>query len=72
MKWTALACATPIAGCANSPPVDNRSAPGTGQPAVDETREARGSCETQAAGHPEESALSTLLQSTGSTLPVVR
>ena len=41
MKWTALACAVLIAGCANSPPVDNRSAPGAGQPAVDEKREAR-------------------------------
>jgi hypothetical protein len=31
MKWAAFACAALIAGCANSPPVDNRSAPGTGQ-----------------------------------------
>lgn len=41
MKWTALACAALIAGCANSPPAENRSAPGAGQPAVDERREAR-------------------------------
>jgi putative hemolysin len=41
MKWTALACVALMAGCANSPPVDNRSAPGAGQPAVDERDEAR-------------------------------
>jgi hypothetical protein len=41
MKWIVLGCATLIAGCANSPPPDNRSAPGAGQPAVDERREAR-------------------------------
>jgi hypothetical protein len=41
MKCMVLCCATLIAGCANSPPVDNRSAPGAGQPAVDDRREAR-------------------------------
>jgi hypothetical protein len=41
MKWIVLACATLVAGCANSPPTDNRSFPGAGQPAVDERREAR-------------------------------
>jgi putative hemolysin len=41
MKWIVLCCATLVAGCANSPPADNRSAPGAGQPAVDERREAR-------------------------------
>jgi hypothetical protein len=41
MKWIVLGCATLIAGCANSPPVDDRSASGAGQPAVDERREAR-------------------------------
>jgi hypothetical protein len=41
MNWTAIACTALIAGCANSPPQDNRSAPGAGQPAVDQRREAR-------------------------------
>jgi putative hemolysin len=41
MRWTAIACSALIAGCANSPPTDNRSAPGAGQPATDESREAR-------------------------------
>jgi hypothetical protein len=41
MKLTVLACATLVIGCANSPPTDNRSFPGAGQPAVDERREAR-------------------------------
>jgi len=41
MKWMVFCCATLIAGCAHSPPQDNRSAPGAGQPAVDESREAR-------------------------------
>jgi putative hemolysin len=41
MKWTVLACATLVTGCANFPPTDNRSFPGAGQPAVDEGREAR-------------------------------
>jgi len=30
-----------VAGCANSPPTDNRSLSGAGQPAVDERRESR-------------------------------
>jgi hypothetical protein len=42
VNWTAIACWTAlIAGCANSPLRDERSAPGAGQPAVDERREAR-------------------------------
>jgi hypothetical protein len=41
MKWIVLACAALSAGCANSPPTDNRSFPGAGQPGVDERREAR-------------------------------
>ena len=41
MKWIFLGCAALVAGCANSPPTDNRSFAGAGQPAVDERREAR-------------------------------
>jgi putative hemolysin len=41
MKWLVLGYATLVAGCANSPATDNRSALGAGQPAVDERREAR-------------------------------
>jgi hypothetical protein len=41
MKWIALACATLIVGCANSPPTDNPPFLGAGQSAVDERREAR-------------------------------
>jgi hypothetical protein len=41
MRWTTVAYIALIAGCANSPPTDNRSAPGAGQSAVDERREAR-------------------------------
>jgi hypothetical protein len=41
MKWTVLACATLVAGCANFAPTDSRSYPGSGQPAVDERRESR-------------------------------
>jgi hypothetical protein len=42
MKWIVLACATlVVAGCTNLPPMENRSFPGAGQPAVDERREAR-------------------------------
>jgi putative hemolysin len=41
MKWIVLACATLVAGCANSPTTDNRSFPGGGQPAVNERRESR-------------------------------
>ena len=41
MNWAAIACTVLIAGCANSPSRDERSAPGAGQPAVDERREAR-------------------------------
>ena len=41
MKWIVLACATLVAGCANFSLTDDRSFPGAGQPAVDESREAR-------------------------------
>jgi hypothetical protein len=41
MKWTIMALATLVAGCANFPSTDNRSFPGAGQPAVDERRESR-------------------------------
>jgi putative hemolysin len=41
MNWTAIACTALVVGCANSPLTDNPSAPGAGQPAVDERREAR-------------------------------
>jgi hypothetical protein len=41
MKWIVLGCAALPVGCANSPSPDNRSAPGAGQPAVDERGEAR-------------------------------
>jgi hypothetical protein len=41
MKWTILACATLVAGCANFSLTDNRSFPGAGEPAVGEGREAR-------------------------------
>jgi hypothetical protein len=40
MRWSAAVYATLIAGCAIAPPMDNPSAPGAGQPAVDEKREA--------------------------------
>ena len=39
--WTILGCTTLLAGCANSPPVDNPSAPGAMRPDVDKRREAR-------------------------------
>jgi putative hemolysin len=41
MKWTLMGCLALITGCANTPPPDNHSLPGAGQPAVDERREAR-------------------------------
>jgi hypothetical protein len=41
MKWIFLGCLTLVAGRANSPPTDNRSFPGAGQPVVDERRESR-------------------------------
>jgi hypothetical protein len=41
MKWTALAGLVVIAGCVNSPPIDNPSAPGEIRPASDERIEAR-------------------------------
>jgi putative hemolysin len=41
MKWIGMACVTLVAACANTPPPDNHLLPGTGQPAVDERREAR-------------------------------
>ena len=40
MKSILLGCAMVVAGCVSAPPTDNRSAPGAGQPAVDERREA--------------------------------
>jgi hypothetical protein len=53
MKWSAIACTALVVGCANSPPADNPSAPGAGQPAVDERREARAleQAETDCASH---------------------
>jgi hypothetical protein len=41
MKWTALAGLALIAGCVNSQPIDNPSAPGEIRPASDERIEAR-------------------------------
>jgi len=41
MKWAAIVCTALLVGCANSPPADSPSAPGAGQPAPDERREAR-------------------------------
>lgn len=41
LRMGQTACTALIGGCVNSPPVDNRSARGAGQPAVDEGREAR-------------------------------
>lgn len=41
MRWTAIACTALMVACANSPSAYNPSAPGTGQPATDERREAR-------------------------------
>jgi hypothetical protein len=41
MKWTVLACATLLTGCASFPPMYNQSFPGAGQPAVDARRESR-------------------------------
>jgi hypothetical protein len=41
MRWTAVVCTALIAACANSPPVDNPSAPGSFRAPVDERREAR-------------------------------
>jgi len=40
MTWIVFACAGLLAGCANFPPTDNRSFPGSGQPVVAERREA--------------------------------
>jgi hypothetical protein len=53
MKLTAFACTALLVGCANSPPTDNPSAPGAGQPAVDQRREARAleQAETDCASH---------------------
>ena len=48
MKWIALGCATLIAGCANSPAPYSPSAPGAGQAAVDQRREARALEEAEA------------------------
>ena len=41
MKWTVMACAILVTGCANFPTTDDRSFPGAGQPAVDGRRESR-------------------------------
>lgn len=41
MKWPAVVCTTLVAACANAPPVDNPSAPGSFRAPVDERREAR-------------------------------
>jgi len=41
MRWTTIACTALVAACANSPPVDNPSAPGSFNAPVDERREAR-------------------------------
>ena len=41
MNWSAVVCTALVAGCANSPPLDNPSAPGAGRPGVDQRREAR-------------------------------
>lgn len=41
MRWTAIACASLVGACANSPPMDNPSAPGAFRAPVDERREAR-------------------------------
>lgn len=41
MKWPAVVCMTLVAACANAPPVDNPSAPGSFRAPVDERREAR-------------------------------
>jgi putative hemolysin len=48
MRWAAVACTGLIAACANSPPVDNPSAPGSFRAPVDERREARALEEAQA------------------------
>ncbi|MBS0577716.1 MAG: hypothetical protein JSR36_00475 [Proteobacteria bacterium] len=40
-RWIATACAAVLAACANSPPVDNPSAPGSFRPAAEEQSEAR-------------------------------
>jgi hypothetical protein len=41
MKWIALVCTGMVAGCANSPPIDNPSNPGEIRPRSDERIEAR-------------------------------
>jgi hypothetical protein len=41
MKWIAVAAAVGITACANAPPVDNPSAPGSFRPASEEAAEAR-------------------------------
>lgn len=48
MRWTAVVCTTLIAACANSPPADNPSAPGSFRAPVDERREARALEEAEA------------------------
>ncbi len=48
MRWTAVACTVLIAACANSPPVDNPSAPGAFRARTDERREARALEEAEA------------------------
>jgi hypothetical protein len=41
MNWTTVVGIALVAGCANSPALDNPSAPGAGRPGVDQRREAR-------------------------------
>ena len=41
MRWTVLLCTAVVAGCINSPPVDNPSAPGELRPAGQDRTEAR-------------------------------
>ncbi len=41
MKFLAVALASVLAACTNSPPVDNPSAPGSFRPATEERNEAR-------------------------------
>ena len=41
MKWIALTCSAVMAGCVNSPPIDNPSSPGEIRPESDDRVEAR-------------------------------
>ena len=40
-KWLAVGCAAVLGACANAPPMDNPSAPGSFRPAAEEQSEAR-------------------------------